>query len=459
MKIWPVLSVLLVCGVFQSSGFGQDATPDLISPITQMPWGLHVSNVSLSSAYFSESYPGTSGLGSTPLPGGSLSGSSLSASATINWAKVIDGTNISVNYSPSYVREFQFSNSSSTTQFVGVSANRKLHQKWTLAGSFQGVISDFNQLLFAPSLYSSLSAAPATLEELLAAMLTGQSTNSALLQLVTAAQANGSPQTAFFYGGRVLSASAGLSLSYAQSTRSTFTFSMVGVRTQYSSVGGTSVNLGPNVLIPKTTAASASLGWAYSLTPRTTVSVGVSSSRSYSQFADGYSSSATVSIARTLSPHWFVGATGGVGYITPLHETFKVPTPLVPQFGGSVGYKFAAQTLLGTYSRSSYDAYGLGASTTETGSGGWTWNRPGSSMGFSGSAGYSRLTSPGFPNLTSWTARASVSRKLQSQLSMVVSYSYARYPESLLGQVGDLGLGGVNVALNWWPSGSRSLHR
>jgi hypothetical protein len=458
MKIWRTSLVLLLWGAFATSIFGQDpqdANRDLLTPLLLNPSGFHIANLSVASSYFHETFPAIPVAGSTAGSPGSLSASTLSASATVGWAKVIEDCNVSVIYSPSYVREYQVSNSHSINQSLGISIFRKLNRKLTVAGSFQGFISDFSQLLFSPTAYSLLTASPATLEELLATTLTGQSGNPLLAQLLSAAQLSGSPQTAFIYGGRALSGAASVSLSYAQSTRSSFNFSMYAVRTQFTNVGGKGENVGPTTLIPRTTAAAGSLGWSYALTPRTTISVQASSNRSLSRWAEGYSTQVSGAISRTLTPHWFVTGGGGVAYSIPLHETFKTPTRPVPEFTGSVGYKFGAQTLLASYSQSIYDVYGLGASNTDSGSGGWTWSRPGSSMGFSGSAGYIRVTAPASPSITSWTARAGFTKALPARLSMAASYSYARYPEALLGQAGNFALDGLMVGLNWAPSQRR----
>ncbi len=145
----------------------------------------------------------------------------------------------------------------------------------------------------------------------------------------------------------------------------------------------------------------------------------------------------------------------GAGYVTPVHQTYAASQGAEPVFGGSVGYKFAAQTLLGSYSRMVSDSYGLGSYATESSTGAWTWNRPGSSMSLSSGFGYSHLTGGAFSNTTSWTAHVTFTRRLPGQMAMNATYSYVQYPETLLLQREDLALSGVMVGLSWSPSARR----
>ncbi len=453
MKTWQAATgVLLVTGLLQSNGFAQSAILDQLNPLNPNASGLHISNVTLSSSRFSESFSSPSGLGPAAGPSGA-SAMMLQGAATFNWARITEKSTVSATYSPSYMQQFQLSNYRSFNQSFGVSVMRRLGTKLVLTTSFQGLMSDFTQSLFAPTLYGNLSSTPASFEELVSAMLAGQSSNPGLAQLISTAPVNGNAQTAFLYGGRELSASANASLLYALSSRSSFTVSMQAMRTQFLNAGssGTS-SVGPADLIPATTMGSASAGWNYSLTPRTTLGVNVSSSRVISKFEDAYSTQVSGFIGRTLSTRWFVQAMLGAGYVIPERQTFASYRGAEPEFGGSVGFKFKAQTLLGSYNHTVADSYALGAEATQSSAGAWSWNRPGSSISLSASFGYSHLTGPGLPNVTSWTSQAGFTKRLQSQLVMTASYSYVQYPETLIARTGNLALSGVMVGLSWSPS-------
>ena len=88
----------------------------------------------------------------------------------------------------------------------------------------------------------------------------------------------------------------------------------------------------------------------------------------------------------------------GVAFIEPLRATLAVETSAQRQYGVSLGYKLRSNTLLGSFNRSASDIYGLGATATETASGGWAWKRPRSSLSANATFGYSHLIGPAFPN-------------------------------------------------------------
>ncbi len=453
--------------LFPGDSFGQSAIPEVLNPANPNSAGIRVSNVTVSSSYFSQSFPSASfsqsfpsasGSGFPSLGSSSTSATMLEAGASFGWSKRGEKSTFSVTYSPSFVRQFQISNYHSFNQSLGVSATRRLSSKLTMAASFQGLMSDFNQLLFAPTQFGSLSGISASFDELVSGLLTGQSSNTGLSQILALAPVNGSPQTAFLYGGRILSTAASVSLGYAQSTRSTFSASMQVSHTQFSNAGSSGSTLGPAALIPVSNMAGATIGWSYAVTPRTTASVNLSSSRSLSRFADAYATAIAASIGRTLSTRWFVDAFFGAGFVKPVHQMFATSPGPAPDFGGTVAYKFKAQTLLGSYTQTISDSYGLGASSTRSSTGGWTWSPTGSSISVSGGFGYSQLTRPTSPtslNTTSWTANAGLSKKLSSQLFMNASYSYVQFPEALISQGPNLVVNGVMVGLSWSPSARR----
>lgn len=453
MQIQRAALGVLLLGFFQSSGFGQSSVMGQLNPLDPNTPGLRLTDVSISYSYFSQYYPGAFGsLPGLPVSGSGGAGSVIQGSASFGWSKLTEKSTVSISYTPSYARGFEFSSYHSLNQSLGVMASRKLTSKLTLMTSFQGLVTDFSQLLFAPTSYDNLAGTSATFDEFASGILTGQSTNLGLSQLLALAPVNGSPQTAFLYGGREMSAAASVSLLYSWSSRSSFDLSVEAMRTQFLSTGSAGNSLGPASLIPETTLGSANLGWSYSLTPRTTLGVNVSSNRVVSKLEDAYSSQISGSIGRTLTTHWFAQAMFGVGYINPVRQTFAVPPGTEPEFSASIGYKFKAQTLLGSYSRMVSDSYGLNAYATQGSSGAWTWSRPGSSISLGAGFGYSHLSGSTLSNTTSWTGHAGFTKRLQSQLSMNATYSYAHYPERVTLGAPNLALSGVMVGLSWSPS-------
>jgi hypothetical protein len=453
MKSWRMAWLALVGStLFPSSGFGQAGLLGQLDPFSANSSGLHITNVTISSSYFLETVPGASSLGLPATTPDSFSSSMLQGSAAFGWSKATPKSSFSVNYAPSYLRTFHSSDYRSFNQSLGILATRKLGSKLSLSTSFQGILSDFDALLFAPTLYGGLSSVPSTLQELLSAMMLGQSANPALEELLAAAPVNGSPATAFLYGGRELSAAASISLTYAQSARSSFSFSVDGARTQFLNAAANGITIQPSSVIPETTTGNAILGWSYSLSPRTTVSIDASANRVFSRFEDEYVTELRGSLGRTLTPHWFVQGIFGTSYVMPLEQRLAGSAGSEPLYGGSIGYKFKAQTLAASYTRTAYDPYGLGAYSDDMSVGGWSWNRPGSSMSLSSSFVYTRMAEPAFPHVTSWSAQASFNRKIQAQLVMSATYSYVQYPERVFVLAPNVALSGVMVALSWSPS-------
>ena len=442
-------AVLAGAALAHCAARGQSADFETFNPLSSKTGGVHLLGASVSTSYFSNAY----GLGLTGLlPSGDSNVVIAQGSLLIGWSRQRQKSNINITYAPSYVHGIQLSNYSSFNQAFSFGADKTLNGKWSINTSVQALLSDFTQLLFSPTRYGSLSTAPSTFDDFSAAILTGRSDNTSLQQMVGAASAISSPETAAVYGNRLLSAAAAVSVSYAQSTRSTYHVSAVASRAQYYTGGSSAPETRPGYLIPKTTTGGVLLSWSYSLTPRTTLSLDASSTRTVSQYQDGYLSQSNVSMGRTMSRRWFLQGTVGVGFITPVRQTFSTPHGAQEQYGGSIGYKLDAHTLLASYQRTASDIYGYGANAMETSTGAWTWKRPGRTISLSGSFGYIRLLGSAFPNQGSWTAHILAVKALNAHLALSGGYSYIQFPQTVLISTPNLTQHGVIVTLSWSPS-------
>jgi hypothetical protein len=369
--------------------------------------------------------------------------------ASLGWSRAMPKSGISVVYSPAYVQGFYFNSFHELNHSFALNANYALPGKWRISASATAVVSDFSQLLFAPTQYGSIASAPATFDELAAAMLTGNSTNPALASLVSSAPAVTSPGTAYLYGRREFSTATQLNLSYARTGRSTFNISISGVRIQNidSATSGDH-----RFYLPKTMAGSGSFGWSYALSPRTQIGASVSAGRTLSSYLDAYTTTANASIGRTMSRRWFLQASGGAGYITPVYQARPVPRNVQYLFNGGVGFKTYAHTFLASYSRNILDTYGLGAGATESSSGSWSWKRPGQSISLFATFGYMRLVGPAFPNTGSWTESAGASRAMGQHFAVSASYAHVTLPAVLALLTSNLSEQGVTLSLSWSPS-------
>ena len=380
----------------------------------------------------------------------------MQASAALGFARNIGKTYFTINYSPSWVQGLQGSNFASANHALSLSTGRTLSTKWSVNGSLNGIITDFNQLMFTQPQAVNIAMTPGTFDEFAAAILTGRTGSLPLTQSINAAPGL-SPETAYQYGGRFFSISAQGSVSYAYSTRSAINFSVSTSRVQFSNRGSTLTDGAGagGFFMPRTTNVAPSVNWSYSLTPRTTIGTSLTTNRTMSQYQDAYASQGGVSIGRTMSTHWFLQGTLGMGMVKPVRQTLPVNTGPQITYGGSLGYRVYAQTVTAEFNRSVSDTYGLGANATESSSVGWAWKRPGNSISLTGSFGYSRMISPSFSNTGSWTGLVSAGKALNSQMALSASYSYIQFPTSILVNTSKQTRSGVIVSLSWSPSERR----
>ena len=287
-----ITTVLLGGGLACSTAYGETSVLEHFNPVTAGSGGIHLYGVTVSSGYYSGSY----GLGTPGLvvdnPGESMW--MIQTSAVVGWSRSRPKKSINIVYSPSYVRSLTSFKYASWNHSLSISAGAPIRTKWVFSSSANAILTDFNQLLFAPSQVGQIASTPGNFDDLASAVLTGRSGNPALTQVVNSATVVGSPEQAYLYGARLLSASASISASYTFSTRSALTVAAFGNRTQQF-VHGSDEPVVASRQVPKTSSANVSIGWSYSLTPRTTFGVDASSTRTISRFQDAYNTSANVS--------------------------------------------------------------------------------------------------------------------------------------------------------------------
>jgi hypothetical protein len=413
--------------------------------------GLRLYGVTISSTYYTGSsayYAGSSAALQN------VDVVALQSSAALGWSKQGQQTSVSIMYSPSYVRQVEGSSYNSTTynslnHAFTFSANKKLHSKWTLGGSVNAVLTDFNQLLFSQNQYSNAVKASASFEDLSGSILNSGSDNTELNNLLNAPPIASGAETAYVYGGREFSAAGSMSLAYASSPRSTYRISMYGVRSQYLSM---EANTGPSTAVPNTTSGMIGIGWSWSIDPRTTLALDTAGSRTISPIQDAYVSRASISISRTLSQRWFARIMGGVGILSPVRTTNSITAGPSQEWGGSIGFKTSSNTFSVSANRSVSDMYGLGANANLNGNGGWIWHRPGRSISISSNFGFYRLLGPTFQHSGSLTAQVGFDKKLGAHTTMTAAYAYVQYPQQLLMTGSHQTQNGITVSLGWTPT-------
>jgi hypothetical protein len=451
---YALLRILFVLLAASSGVFSQSTLIEQLNPLSVETRGIRLYNVSASYGYYSSSY--NLGTGFPLLNQANAPISTVQGSASLGWSRSGKDFNVSLAYSPAYVRGFGTSGYHSFNQNLAFSATRKLNSKWSLGTSVEGMEEDFNQLLFAPSLYSGILGTPGTLQDILSPTAGVVAGASGVPGIATGIPTVSPLQTAFLYGGREFNIGASIALAYAPSGRSTYSVFLVGDRTQFMKSGSSeSQSTGLTTVLPQMTSASANVSWSYSLNPRTTVSVNGSSTRTVSRFADLYSTSFLGSVSRMLTPRWFVAGSAGTGFINPVRGLSSNATGLQKVYGGSLGYRTDSQTLVGSYLRSVADTFGIGASGSDSVSAAWNWKRPGSTFSLTGSFGYSRPVGSQFSDFHTWIGQAGVSKIIDKHFVTTVAYSYSQYPLLTALQNPTASQNGVLLAVSWSPLARR----
>jgi hypothetical protein len=435
---------------------GQTSAAFNFNPIAPVR-GVQLTGVSVYSGYFSAGAP--TGF-AAPVQSPFLRGPSAmgGAAATFGGARTGEISSFAWSYSPSYFNLFyadhEIDNHGSLNHRMDVSWRRRLGAKWSLSTSLNGFIANLEQLYFNPSALSDVAAIPTTFDDLAAAMLAGKFTDAQLASLLTGAPLPSTAEQGYLYGTRILSAGANVGLSWAHSERTSVSVTLSGNRVQHlNGVGTSGDSPGGGVHLPQMTSATATVGWSYSLSPRTQFGANASSTRTFSSLQQGYATHAGVSVGRTMSTRWYVQGRAGIGKFLYSHQLYAAPKAVQYTYGGSLGFKTYTQTFLAAYDRSLGDTYGLGSGTTSSLRGAWAWSRPGASWGVSAYVGFQELHNPSFQNTRSWRAGAGCGRRLRAHFSVAANYVYAQIPVDLRTAGSDLTQNGVSVSLTWSPGG------
>jgi hypothetical protein len=444
--------------VISSALWGQTRVASNFNPLAAESL-VRLEGISVYGGYFTGGAP----LGfEVPTPSPFLGSSAVvGAAANFGGSKSGEKASLTWSYSPSYFRSVYSRNNSSADGTLNHSGSlmwtRKLAKKWTLTAAGSGFASNLEQLYFNTVPLSAAVAMPTTFEDLAAGVLTGRFTDPQLALLLTGAPPLGSSEQGYLYGNRLLSATANVAINWSPSDRQSVTLSVAGSRTQHldNHDNGNAGTLPSNRFLQEMTNATAGVSWSYSLSPRTQVGVGVTASRTFSPLQQGYTSSFSFSAGRTLTRRWFVQGSGGLGMLTYLQNTYGTPRTLSIVFGGGLGYKTAAHTVLGFYNRSIGDSYGLGSSNTSAATGSWNWRIPGSGWALSANLGYQEMSNSTFKNTTSWRAGASVARLLVAHCFFSAQFMYSQSPGTLTVQGIENSQTGLSLSLTWSPSGYR----
>jgi len=164
-----------------------------------------------------------------------------------------------------------------------------------------------------------------------------------------------------------------------------------------------------------------------------------------------------------MGRHFFLNGQVGQGVSSVKGQGLGVQAAAGKQmqllYGGSLGYRTYAHTVLVTYGKSLNDAYGIAVgSAFTTREAAWTWNRPGRAWGLQTSFVKTQLnalaTSVQGGHVDSWFASGGFSRRLGPRLSLSAGYMIGKLGSKSLVQDKkgyQLSESGVQVSLTWSP--------
>jgi hypothetical protein len=308
---------------------------------------------------------------------------------------------LTVRLSPSYLYEVSSSGfiGHSFTPGNGLTASWSdaVTARWTVSGSLSASLGNFAQLLLSPNAAQVLAATPGTAAEFGQTLVTGSSTNTELTTAANSVQTVLAGQENLLYGGFLLTATTGMSASYAATPRMHISVSVTGSRMQ-----SLPDPFAPQsaFLLNQTTSVGGSLAASYRLSERTNSYVSVTYARPVSSLYTTASTSVNAGLSRRLTEHWSASASLGTGYILPSHNgnSNQGFQRLGYQAFFSTGYRLLRNSFSGSVSRTVSDNYGLGASGTVSAAAGWSWAPLRAHWGLSAGGSWVRLEGTSLAN-------------------------------------------------------------
>jgi hypothetical protein len=285
-------------------------------------------------------------------------------------------------------------------------------------------------------------------------VLAGKYNNDQLASLLTGAPLIESPARTLLFGDRVFMSSAAASLRYAYSQRLSVSFTSGASLSQHLNDQGQQNAPQYLYLIPRAIEANAGTMISYSLTPRTQVGVSASSNRAFSQFQDGYATSASAFVGRTMGRHWFLQAHAGGGFVTSIRTKYPGGIGTSPTFGGTLGYKTYAHSFLVASERTVGQGYGLGAANMITINAAWHWQRPGRSWGLASNYMREQFSNGPFGSLNGWRSSFGVTERIGEHMILETAYSYGAYSNvSTTLPAYNSAQHAIRVSVMWTPQG------
>jgi hypothetical protein len=423
-----------------------------INPLGNSRDGLQLYSVSGFAGWESQVAPPG---GYFPAYGPNLQGDeTFGGGASLGWTRSRGQNNFSISYSANYVGQVRYSQLNALNQSLSLGWNRHLGRKWTLGFAAASGISNYDQMLFSPTVFSSVAGAPGSFDDLASAILAGKYNNNQLASLLTGAPVIESPARTYFFGNRVFGSSGSMSLAYQHSQRLSINFSASGTEAQHLKEDNVQGVSGKGYLIPRAVTAGAGLFVSYALTPRTQLGVSMTSGRGFSEIQQAYTTSGSLSLGRTLSQHWFASVSAGAGFTTYISSRSRGTIGSTPSGGVEIGYRARSHTLIASYGRTLGQAFGVGAADIYTTNAAWQWRQPGRTWGLSSSYMQQEMSNGIFGHVSGWRAGIGMGRQMGQHAVLDIEYMYAAYSGSSVSTPYNSTMNAVRLSVGWIPRGT-----
>lgn len=380
-------------------------------------------------------------------------------STGVGWRYNRERTTFSANYRTSFNGNTRYSGVNGFNHVLALSGARRIGRKFSVSFSGSGSITSLVHVLQQPSSLGVVSQLPLTLNDLAASASIGQYSSVQASSLVGAASLVGnSPVRTVLLGDRVLTYSANVSGSYSISERLQLYFG------SFTAAGQNRSTSGQNYIMPRSIGVNGGLGFSYALSPRTYVGAGLSVNRSANLYQTAISTNLTGNVGRRMGLHWFLSANGGYSYTIFTQQLYSSATTKLIIGGGSIGYKFRAQTVMATYNRSASDVYGYSTGVSSNALFGWNWRRPGSWWGLTASGGQQHNGQNGYSTIDGYHGTAGLNFILNNQAAVSLSYGYSQSEgtflrafsggsNTLTPQTNRIQVQSVRLTVGWSPHG------
>ena len=422
---WAAVAALLLSATPARLGAQSSLLSD-INPLGNSRGGLKLYDVSAFGGW--ESTVGPQGQFGIPYLTNLKDDAYVGGGASMGWSPANGKSGLSIGYTLNYVGQIRYSDLSQVNQALtlGLGRGKRLSAKWTLGLTSSGVISNADQMLFSPTIFGSMVEIPGSFDDLASAFLTGKYNNDQLASLLTGAPVIESPARTLLFGNRVLGASLTPSLTYAHSQRLSISFSSGVSFMQNLNDGRQSAHSQYHYLVGHSLGTSAAVSASYAVTPRTRIGLSGTTSRSFSSFANGYGSTGSAFVSRTMGRHWFAQAHAGAGFVTVSGHR-NSGSGATPVYGANLGYGVRAHNFMGGYVRTLSQGYGVGSAHMTNISLAWRWRRPGQNWGLNSSYVREQFGGTSFGNLNGWRASFAVDRRVSEHIMLESSYAYGAF--------------------------------